>query len=58
MTVAFVRAFTEWTFLDAMRAPDRELFYERLAARLRETGLTTIRWQRTLVVARKRPARQ
>jgi SAM-dependent methyltransferase len=52
-TVKFVRAFTERTFLGALRAPDRELFYDRLGARLRETGLRRIRWQRTLIVARK-----
>jgi hypothetical protein len=52
-TVSFVRAFTERTFLGALRAEDRELFYERLETRLRETGLRRIRWQRTLVVARK-----
>lgn len=52
-TVAFVRAFTERTFLGAMRAEDRERFYKRLAARLSETGLRKIRWQRTLVLARK-----
>lgn len=53
-TVAFVRAFTERTFLRAMNAQDRELFYERLEERLRRSGLRRIRWQRTLVVARKR----
>lgn len=53
-TVAFVRAFTERTFLGAMRAADRELFYERLEKKLRESGLRRIQWQRTLVVARKR----
>jgi SAM-dependent methyltransferase len=53
-TVAFVRAFTERTFLGALRASERELFYERLEARLRETGLRRIRWHRTLVIARKR----
>lgn len=50
-TVAFVRAFTERTFLRKMNAIDRELFYKRLTARLHKTGLSRIRWQRTLVVA-------
>lgn len=52
-TVAFVRAFTERTFLGVMRAADRELFYERLEARLCATGLERIAWRRTLVVARR-----
>ena len=52
-TVAFVRAFTERTFLGSIGASDRELFYLRLEERLRETGLRRVRWQRTLVVVRK-----
>lgn len=51
--VTFVRAFTERAFLAPMSPPDRELFYGRLGARLRETGLRGIRWRRTLVVARR-----